>query len=180
MISNSKTGTISWKDIFVLRGSASDISKYNASVPLPVIGGLSEEEFTALGCPAGDDWDLGMSWHLHPKQHKQQEGGWPASFQQRLKSQYGRFPCDVWKRCCPKHVQYMDRPFVVQTWLLQLIVARMKEGGLDMPAPITARLFQVGGEGATWGDGVHCCGLWDCGPRVVMLISHFKADTRLI
>jgi hypothetical protein len=148
VIKNSKTGMLSWKDIFVLRGSASDISKYNASVPLPVIGGLSEEEFSALGCVAGDDWDLGVTWEVTgPTQQQQQQGrGWSGGFTHQVRpQQYSRFSSDIWKRCCPKHVQYMDRPFLVHTWLLQLIVARMKAGGLDMPAPITTRLFQVGG-----------------------------------
>jgi len=70
-------GSAHWRDIFMLRGSSEIIRKYNAAQPLPVIGGTSLDELSALGCSR--HFYSSDRQELSPRQRQQQQQTLPRA-----------------------------------------------------------------------------------------------------
>lgn len=154
----SKVGRSHWMDMFVLRGSPQVLQKYNAAQPLQVIGGVSHEEWCALSCgvpiPPKHTAVGGVNHHEgHPHAAKYRVDSpssrtWPIRppSKKDYNNTFGekRFARTLNHSCCSAHLPVMDRPFMIMTWLQQHLVLRQQEGGLNMPAPIVTRIYQVG------------------------------------
>ncbi|KAI8466896.1 MAG: hypothetical protein J3K34DRAFT_432097 [Monoraphidium minutum] len=121
----SIVGRARLKDMFVLRGSAPALAQFNSASKLPVIGGISHAEWTALACPASDGGQETLAW--------------PSTSGGRSK----RFARTVNTSCCSLHLAYMDRPHLVAAWLQEVLVKRHAEGGLAVPTPVLARAYQL-------------------------------------
>lgn len=118
-VDTQQVGRVAWADIFVLRASPAHLQKYNSAFPLPVIDGISTKEFKCMAC--GGRYPISSKKFLRTLDHS----------------------------CCGAHLPYMERPYLVMAWIQELLVDRQRQGGLDVPAPILSRPYQLLSEGLT-------------------------------
>eukprot|EP00892_Ulva_mutabilis_P012037 jgi/Ulvmu1/9205/UM005_0305.1 len=116
-------GMASWHDVFMLRGRAPQgrarrrVGKQR--MLLPLLGGISEEEEVALG-----DIDIEASPFKDP-----------AEFHGFLLTN-GMFAA-----------RSSSRVHTVMAWLQQAIMERRRQGGLQVPAPLLTRMYQLLSDG---------------------------------
>jgi hypothetical protein len=58
--------------------------------------------------------------------------------------------------CCAAHVHYMHRPALVMAWLHELLMQRQQDGGLEVPAPILSRAYQILSDAVNSYDHCRC------------------------
>lgn len=109
---------VNWKDVFMLRASTAHVRKYNRTLPLTVLGGISEQERHALACE-----------------------------RKAMEKNETMFKAYEDSTCCHLHVPYMERPYVVMMWLQQLLTDRSRSGGMEAPAPLLAGSYRMLAEG---------------------------------
>eukprot|EP01025_Chloroclados_australasicus_P030869 TRINITY_DN3106_c0_g1_i1.p1 TRINITY_DN3106_c0_g1~~TRINITY_DN3106_c0_g1_i1.p1 ORF type:complete len:491 (-),score=51.58 TRINITY_DN3106_c0_g1_i1:2910-4268(-) len=105
-------------DIFLLRSGDNAMQALHQAIPLPLIGGLNEEEKVALG---GEDTGLPSAQGLHQGQLNE------------LLNVYAPGPS--------------ERVHTCMNWVHQFIMERRMQGGLKIEPPIITRLYQVFSEG---------------------------------
>jgi hypothetical protein len=111
------------------RGDASAASRGDASAASSRPGTLSQP--TGVWKPPPPSPPL--------QQQQQQQGRRPVV----SRPPTVRFKVSVNSSCCRYHLPYMERPTLVMAWMHELLLQRQAAGGLAMPAPILARVYQV-------------------------------------
>ncbi|KAK9827509.1 hypothetical protein WJX74_006552 [Apatococcus lobatus] len=118
-------------DIFMLRASYGKRESHNKSMPLPVMGGMASVEIADLG--GGGETSQEKDMLQAGLDHKEDS----SAFWTKL----------AW----PSTGLYMPgaaaRANVVYAWVQQLLTERHTEGGINMPAPIVSRSWQMLSEG---------------------------------
>jgi hypothetical protein len=80
----SIVGAANWRDIFMLRGSPLAVSEYNAAQPLPVVGGVTQQELAALGCKLRQQQDDAAGRSGKGLDSVEEDGGYTRQQQQHI------------------------------------------------------------------------------------------------